>query len=184
MEKCKLHLGCGWRDFGSDWIHIDNGGYKHLDYKSDITSIPMIADDSIDVIYLSHVIAYFDRSEVVDVIKEWWRVLKVGGTLRIATPDFGTLSQLYKDGVLELDGIVGPLYGKMGMGGDTIYHRTTYDFDSLKNVLNECGFGYVKLYDWRDTDHSEHDDHSQAYIPHMDKENGELISLNVECIKL
>jgi hypothetical protein len=27
------------------------------------------------------------------------------------------------------------------------------------------------------------DDHSQAYIPHMDKENGTLISLNIETIK-
>jgi len=27
------------------------------------------------------------------------------------------------------------------------------------------------------------DDYSQAYVPHMDKENGILISLNVECHK-
>ena len=41
----------------------------------------------------------------------------------------------------------------------------------------------VKKYDWKETDHSEFDDHSQAYIQHMDKENGILISLNVECVK-
>ena len=40
-----------------------------------------------------------------------------------------------------------------------------------------------KWYDWEQTEHSKFDDHSQAYIPHMDKENGTLISLNVECIK-
>ena len=44
----------------------------------------------------------------------------------------------------------------------------------MKNVIE---------YDWRETEHSEFDDHSQAYIPHMDKDNGTLISLNVECIK-
>jgi len=27
------------------------------------------------------------------------------------------------------------------------------------------------------------DDHSQAYLPHMDKENGILISLNIEATK-
>jgi hypothetical protein len=32
----KLHLGCGWRDFGSEWIHIDGGDYSHMNYK-DIT---------------------------------------------------------------------------------------------------------------------------------------------------
>ena len=41
----------------------------------------------------------------------------------------------------------------------------------------------VKRYDWRDTEHAEFDDHSQAYLPHMDKENGTLISLNIEAVK-
>ncbi|HAI38830.1 MAG TPA: methyltransferase, partial [Maribacter sp.] len=39
-------------------------------------------------------------------------------------------------------------------------------------------------YDWRQTEHAKFDDHSQAYIPHMDKENGTLISLNIEAVKL
>ena len=34
----KLHLGCGWRNFGPEWIHIDGGDYEHLDY-SDITKL-------------------------------------------------------------------------------------------------------------------------------------------------
>ena len=29
----KINLGCGWRDFGKDWIHIDGGDYSHLDFK-------------------------------------------------------------------------------------------------------------------------------------------------------
>jgi len=33
------------------------------------------------------------------------------------------------------------------------------------------------------TEHSEFDDCSQAYLPKMDKENGILISLNVQCSK-
>jgi len=41
----------------------------------------------------------------------------------------------------------------------------------------------VQTWNWRETSHSEFDDHSQAYIPHMDKDNGKLISLNVEAIK-
>jgi len=41
----------------------------------------------------------------------------------------------------------------------------------------------IKRYNWKDTEHSKIDDHSQAYLPHMDKDNGTLISLNVECIK-
>ena len=69
------------------------------------------------------------------------------------------------------------------MGKETIYHRTTYDFDSLEKLLLELGMKDVEKWDWKETEHSEFDDHSQAYIPHMDKENGVLISLNVECTK-
>ena len=71
----------------------------------------------------------------------------------------------------------------MDMGGKTIYHKTTYDFEGLKFILNKCGFSNIDYYNWRDTEHSKFDDHSQAYIPHMSKEKGTLISLNVEAVK-
>ena len=69
------------------------------------------------------------------------------------------------------------------MGDETIYHRTTYDFKSLKSLLKSLDMKNIIEYDWEETEHLDLDDHSQAYIPHMDKENGTLISLNVECIK-
>lgn len=180
----KINLGCGWRDFGKGWVHIDDGDYNHLDIKTDISKPLPLDDNSADLIYASHVIAYFDRENIMSVLADWRRVLKNGGTLRLATPDFHQLVKLYHTkGILELDELLGPLYGKMGMDGEVIYHKTTYDFPSLKKVLEDCGFVGVVRYDWRNTEHTEFDDHSQAYVPHMDKENGVLISLNVEATK-
>ena len=69
------------------------------------------------------------------------------------------------------------------MGEDHIYHKTTYDFSSLEKLLVNLGFNNIRNYDWEETEHSQFDDHSQAYLPHMDKQSGTLISLNVECIK-
>lgn len=175
----KLHLGCGKRDFGDSWHHIDNIDYPHVD-SNDVTKLPY-DNDSCDVIYASHLLEYFDRQEAVEVLKEWRRVLRLGGVLRLAVPNFEVLSKLYSKGVVTLDQVVGPLYGKWN--DPPIYHKTTYDFYSLEKVLNDCGFKSVRKYDWRKTEHSEHDDHSQAYIPHMDKDNGVLISLNVEATK-
>ena len=83
----------------------------------------------------------------------------------------------------SLDNCLGLLYGKMPMGDETIYHRTTYDYKSLSNLLSELGIKDIKRWDWRETSHSEFDDHSQAYFPHMDKDNGVLMSLNVEGVK-
>ena len=177
----KLNLGCGKRDFGSDWIHIDGAEYPHLDSQN-IESLDY-RNKSVDLIYASHVIEYFDRREVISVLKEWKRVLRIDGVLRIAVPDFYQMAKLYLVDSYDLEKFLGPLYGKMVMLKKTIYHKTVYDFNDLKELLEEVGFRNIKKYDWRETDHSEFDDHSQAYIPHMDKENGTLISLNVECLK-
>tara|TARA_B100000123_G_scaffold208023_1_gene157206 strand:+ start:33 stop:575 length:543 start_codon:yes stop_codon:yes gene_type:complete len=179
----KINIGCGWRDFGKDWIHVDGGDYAHLDSKD--INLPEYAPETVDLIYASHLIAYFDREEIQLILNNWKRVLKPSGILRIATPDFRKMASLYVKGYndVELDSFLGPLYGKMLMNKDNIYHRTTYDLKEIKKVLSTAGFKNVRLYDWRDTEHSHFDDHSQAYIPHMDKENGTLISLNVECEK-
>ena len=71
----------------------------------------------------------------------------------------------------------------MRMGNDLIYHKTAYDYDELCKVLSFVGFRDFKKYNWQETEHCNIDDHSQAYLPHMNKESGALISLNVECIK-
>jgi predicted SAM-dependent methyltransferase len=177
----KLHLGCGKRNFGEDWIHIDGGDYDHLDSK-DIINLPY-ENNKVDLIYAAHVIEYWDRDGVKDLLKEWYRVLRSGGVLRLAVPNFRVMAQLYIQYGEPLDSFLGPLYGKMPMGEETIYHKTTYDFDSLATLLEEIGFSDIRRWDWREVDHGRFDDHSQAYLPHMDKENGALISLNVEAIK-
>tara|TARA_Y100001973_G_C5201086_1_gene337735 strand:+ start:815 stop:1357 length:543 start_codon:yes stop_codon:yes gene_type:complete len=178
----KINMGCGWRNFGEDWVHIDGGDYDHLDH-NDITSLPF-KNNTVDLIYASHVIEYMDREDILTILQEWKRVLKEDAILRIAVPDFYMMAKLYLlDSRFTLKNFLGPLYGKMSMGEKKIYHKTTYDFDSLKTVLEDSGFRNVVRYDWKETDHSDFDDHSQAYLPHMDKENGILMSLNVECNK-
>lgn len=178
----KINMGCGWRNFGPEWIHIDGGDYDHLDYSS-LTNLNQFKDNTVDLIYASHVIEYFDRQEVEELLKEWRRVLKPSGILRLAVPNFEIMAKLYCENKISLSGVLGPLYGRMDMGKQKIYHKTTYDFDSLKKLLYKLNFNDIVLYDWKLTEHSQFDDHSQAYIPHMDKENGVLISLNVECRK-
>lgn len=104
----------------------------------------------------------------------------------MAVPDFEALVKVYLQyGDFSL--IHGPLYGRMVIktseGDRVIYHRTVYDFSSLKGIFEQAGFKNIRRYDWRQTIHKDYDDFSQAYIPHMDKYNGVLISLNIEAIK-
>ena len=179
----KFNIGCGWRNFGEDWVHIDGGDYDHLD--SEDIFIRNYKNDSADLIYASHFIEYLDREEVVPLLERWREVLKPNGIMRLAVPDFSKITSLYIKGYepYGMDDFVGLLYGKMPMGDETIYHKTTYDYYSLKSLVEELGMKDYKWYDWKETEHAEFDDHSQAYIPHMDKDNGTLISLNVEATK-
>lgn len=181
----KLNLGC-WHRHIPGWVHVDLCDMPHIDYKSGIDDLSMFDDATVDLIYSSHSFEYFDRQKAVDVLAEWRRVLKPGGVLRMAVPDFDALIKVYqKTG--ELKRVLGPLYGRMEIdtedGPETLYHKTTYTFDSLSELLGENGFGDVHRYDWQDTIHKDYDDHSQAYFPHMDNENGILVSLNVEATK-
>ena len=180
-KPVKYHIGCGWRNFGEDWIHVDGGDYDHLDSK-DIT-LATVASDSADLIYASHLIEYFDRQEIEPILTGWKRVLRPEGVLRLAVPDFFKMAELYCNSSYSLEDFLGPLYGRMEMGDRVIYHKTTYDILSLKELLLSQGFCAIKRYRWQNTEHAQFDDHSQAYKPHMEKEKGTLISLNVECRK-
>ena len=179
----KINLGCGWRNFGSDWIHIDGGDYPHLNSK-DIFNLPY-KNNSVDLIYASHVLEYFDNIEVESILNEWKRTLKPGGTLRIAVPNFEVMSKLYENKSIKLSDIIGPLYGKMAMGNKTIYHKTVYDYELLYSLLNKLKFNNISKYDWRNYEvHRQNDDHSQSYLnPKGDKDKGTLISLNIEAKK-
>jgi hypothetical protein len=75
---------------------------------------------------------------------------------------------------------MGLLYG--GQDYDENYHYTAFDFNSLSNDLRTIGFNTVQVYNNENTDHSNIDDFSNAYLPHMDK-NGMLMSLNILAIK-
>lgn len=187
-KKVQLYLGSGKRNIPG-FIHIDMDDYPHLDYRHNIADLPMFSDDTVDLIYTSHSFEYFDRQEGEKVLKEWHRVLKPEGILRIAVPDFEAIVKIYlkynKD--IGHKGILGPLFGRMAIKNKSkkivIYHKTTYDFKSLKKVLQSAGFKSIHKYNWEKTIHKDYDDHSQAYIPHLDKKKGILISLNLEAIK-
>lgn len=176
----KLHLGCGKRHIPG-FVHIDAVDYPHVDHVATIDHLSFIQDNSVDLIYNCHVLEHFKRKDVERVLREWFRVLKPDGILRIAVPDFAKLCEVYQRyGNINL--VIGGLFGRQ----DYLYniHYNTFDFSSLSEVLQKSGFSQVERYDWRQTEHADMDDFSQAYIPHMDKENGMLISLNVECKKL
>lgn len=176
----KLHLGCGKR-FIPGFKHVDIQEFPHVDIVSTIESLPMIPDESVDLIYNCHVLEHFNRKQIPGVLAEWYRVLKPGGVLRTAVPDFKQCAALYLAGEATLEQIHGPLIG--GQKNLYDFHWSMFDEPKLTKAMLTAGFLQTRLWDWKTTEHAQIDDYSQSYIPHMDKEYGTLISLNLEAIK-
>lgn len=175
----KLHLGCGPKHLDG-YFHIDALDYAHVDHIGPVDDLGFIKDAQVEHIYACHLLEHFGRTKHAKVLREWRRVLKPGGTLRIAVPDFEACAKLYVAGKLDngLETIRGLLMG--GQKDEYDYHYVAFDKATLSRTLLDVGFSSVSEWDWRTTDHADMDDYSQAYLPHMDKENGVLVSLNLE----
>jgi predicted SAM-dependent methyltransferase len=178
-KKIQLHLGCGEK-YIPGFIHIDARKFPHIDHIASVDKLDMFKDNSVDLVYSSHLLEHFPRNKTEDVLREWHRVLKPGGILRIAVPDFEKLVEVYLK-YKDLKLILGPLVGRQNYPENT--HYFVFDFPTLSEILKKVGFKKVYRYDWRKTIHKDYDDYSQAYIPHMNKKNGILISLNIEAKK-
>jgi predicted SAM-dependent methyltransferase len=177
----KLNLGC-WDRIIPGFINIESQDIPGVDIVADVKNLKMFEDSTVELIYASHVIAYFDQFEIIDVFAEWKRVLRPGGTLRVSTPNLLSLISIYEMS-LSVDKIKGPLYGRMFGSQGLIFHRQIFDQDALTKLFVECGFENVEDWDWRKTEHAKIDDHSQAYYPHMEKDSGLQVSLNMQAKK-
>jgi ubiquinone/menaquinone biosynthesis C-methylase UbiE len=177
----RLHLGCGNR-YIPGFFHVDLAPAPHVDWVGKVEELSFVASDSIELIYASHVLEHFGRHVFRTVLTEWYRVLKAGGVLRLAVPDFGECARLYCEGKLgQFNDIVGLICGGQRDAND--FHKMIFDRPFLSAELSAVGFREVRQWDWRVTEHAGIDDYSQAYLPHMDKERGILVSLNLEAVK-
>ena len=184
MSDLKLHLGCGHR-YLDGFIHVDMDHLDHIDHPgTDLKDLSFFHDNSADLIYTCGSFEYYDREEALSALREWRRVLKPGGILKISVPNFESVIKVYQShGDLNGIGILGPLYGKWGLSdGSFVYHKTVYDQRSLSNLLESAGFSKTKLYDAHQFLPQNYDDYSLAYYPHMDR-TGVQMHLNMECVK-
>ena len=90
----KLYLGCGRRRIPG-FIHVDPDPLSHVERIGPIDRLDMFADDSVDLIYASHVLEQFGRYQIFDVVSEWFRVLRSGGVLAGSDSRISLLLRLF-----------------------------------------------------------------------------------------
>ena len=175
----KLHLGCGSKHIDG-FINIDARELPEVDEVDDVKTLTKFTTDSVELIYASHILEHITRLEYTNVLSRWYELLEPEGVLRIAVPDIEKVVEHYNK-YKNLRSLRGFLWGGQSYGFN--YHYCGWDFKTLEEDLISVGFKDIKLYDWRKTEHSHIDDFSQCYLPHMDKDNGMLMSLNIEAKK-
>ena len=122
QNTVKVNLGCGARGL-PDWINIDGSlnvllsqhrilmgalyklrlidkstyemSYPTNVRRLDVTKGLPFPNESVDYIYTSHMLEHLFDREPTYVLKECYRVLKVGGYIRIVVPDLEFIVQKY-----------------------------------------------------------------------------------------
>ena len=85
-KKIILNLGCG-KTYIKDAINVDFGETKYCDQVVDLNQIPWIwANNSVDEIYMLHILEHFDIDMRIKIFKEAYRILKTGGLLHVQCP--------------------------------------------------------------------------------------------------
>jgi SAM-dependent methyltransferase len=88
-----INIGCG-KVRHDAWINLDlvgAPGVKSYNVKKDLP----FPDNSIDIIYHSHILEHLRKNEAERFIKECHRILKPGGLIRVVVPDLEKLCEEY-----------------------------------------------------------------------------------------
>jgi predicted SAM-dependent methyltransferase len=131
----KLNLGGGLQKIP---------GFTTLDRQTgqEVFPLPAYADGSVDEVRASHILEHFGHREAVDVLKEWVRVLKPGGRLRIAVPDLQKIVARVSDPSAPVEGWL--------MGGqtdDSDFHKSVYTEAKLRDMLRYVGLTDVTTWE-------------------------------------
>jgi predicted SAM-dependent methyltransferase len=171
-----IHLGCGFKN-DPRYINVDASPMPHVHYVSHANKLPMFKKNFADLIYACHMLEHIDHPKIVSVLIEWRRVLKPGGVLRIAVPDFEKMVNLYLENKQGMALIQSPLMGAQDC--EHGYHRTAFDKDYLSDLFIQAGFKQVQEWDTKTAQYYSFNDWAGGKLLH-DKY---AISLNLEAVK-
>ncbi|MBR9677251.1 methyltransferase domain-containing protein [Candidatus Woesearchaeota archaeon] len=150
QKKQYLHIGCGLNQIKKkNWLNTD---LFHGDIFLDITKKHPFKNNSLDVIFHEHVFEHisFDKKAIYS-LKEAHRILKNGGVLRFAMPDFEVYAKEYLKGKLNFNQPEPIKYSQtrqmeilnqlFKQGGE---HEFIYDYNATKFLLQKTGFKKIK----------------------------------------
>ena len=136
----KINVGCG---------EAKLAGYDNRDIKAGQPCYPLpFPDGSVDEVRASHVLEHLTFREASEALRDWFRVLKPGGVIRVAVPDVRKC--LAADDGKHLFYLMG------GQTDEHDIHRSAYDVERLEALLEHTGFAGITEWHSTDNDTSSH----------------------------
>lgn len=149
----KLNLGCGDKILPG-YLNVDvaqERAGRQPDILCDIRNLIAFDDDYADEILAVHVVEHFWRWEVVDLLREWVRVLKPGARMILECPNLvAACEEFLKDpdqySQPDQNGqrTMWVFYGDPAWKDPLMNHRWGYTPHSLAQVMHEAGLTNVK----------------------------------------
>lgn len=149
----KLELGSGAKKGTNGWLTLDL--VKGADIFWDLKKGIPFKEQSVDILYSSHLLEHMPSNELEEFIKECLRILKKGGSFIVCVPNARNYIEAYmkkenfrKRGNYWLPGKVdtGSRLDELNyiayMGG---LHYYMFDEENLLNILLKCGFKKANL---------------------------------------
>lgn len=155
----KLQIGCG-ANILEGWLNADISLYvcrRGAIYMDASKKFPL-PDNSIDYIYSEHIFEHLSYEQGLNMLKECHRVLKHNGVLRLATPNFQFLINLYLNPTKEINQKYIKWHSKLFLNKEIdkespIYvinnfhtswgHQIIYDYSTLSVLLTRTKFKKV-----------------------------------------
>jgi ubiquinone/menaquinone biosynthesis C-methylase UbiE len=132
----RLHLGCGKRRL-EGWLNCD---LHDSDMDMDIRVLPF-EDNSADEILAVHVCEHFYVHDILNVLKEWHRVLKTGGKIALELPCLDKVIAHFINGS-PANMTLWPLYGDPNThnDGEPALHKWCWSLIAFRRLLEQAGF--------------------------------------------
>jgi predicted SAM-dependent methyltransferase len=144
----KLNLGCGKVKY-KGWINIDL--QPNADIVMDIRKNLPFEDNSVDLVYNEHLIEHLTFQESSKFLNQIYRCLKIGGTVRVATPDLDYIVDKYFNNWNDQEWLRTTEYGYIKTKGNMINvsfreweHKYLFNEEDLRIHLVNAGFKSVE----------------------------------------